>query len=388
MAKKITAGYFIAFISLGLTVASLGPTLPGLAAQTEAQIGQISFLFTARSLGFLLGAFAVGRLYDRLPGHILLAAALLLLGIFLFIMPLAPVLWLLTAVIFLLGAAESGVDVGTNTLIVWLHGRAVGPFMNGLHFFFGVGALLSPLIIAQAILRTGGIQWAYWILAILMIPPAVYLVRLPSPQPKTRPEQTTSLQADRFLIIMIAFFFFLYAGAEIAFGGWIFSYAVAVNLADEVTAAYLTSSFWAAFTLGRLISIPLAARFRARIIMTVDLLGALASVTAILLWPHSETALWLGTIGVGFFFAAIFPTTLVLAERHLHVQGKTTSYFFMGASVGGMTIPWFIGQQFEAVGPQMILTIILLSLLGATAVFAILMRQITHREKVTNELER
>ena len=35
-----------------------------------------------------------------------------------------------------------------NPLLVWVHGDEVGPAMNGLHFFFGVGAFLSPIIIA------------------------------------------------------------------------------------------------------------------------------------------------------------------------------------------------------------------------------------------------
>ena len=379
--QKTTVAYYIAFISLGLVAAALGPTLPGLAAQTGSQINQISFLFTARSLGFLLGAFAVGHLYDRLPGHKLMTAALLLMGLLLFLTPLMPILAALTAVIFFLGVVESGIDVGANTLIVWLHGRAVGPYVNGLHFFFGVGALLSPLIIAQAVLRGGGIQWAYWVLALLMVPAAVYLFRLPSPQTRPRTEQDSSGQAAWLLVLLIAVFFFLYAGAEISFGGWIFSYAVAMEVADEVTAAYLTSAFWAAFTVGRLISIPLAARFRARALMTVDLLGCLTSLGMMMVWPQSVTAVWLGTMGLGLSFASLFPTTLILAERHLHVQGKTTSYFFMGASLGAMTIPWFIGQRFEAVGPQATLTIIMACLLGATAVFAILMRQITIRER-------
>ncbi|NKQ34963.1 MAG: MFS transporter [Chloroflexi bacterium] len=214
MLKKTTVAYYIAFISLGLVAAALGPTLPGLAAQTGSQINQISFLFTARSLGFLLGAFAVGHLYDRLPGHKLMTVALLLMGMLLFLTPLMPVLAMLTAVIFFLGVVESGIDVGANTLIVWLHGRTVGPYMNGLHFFFGVGALLSPLIIAQAVLRSGGIQWAYWALALLMVPAAVYLFRLPSPQTRPRTEQDSSGQAAWLLVLLIAVFFFIVCGGR------------------------------------------------------------------------------------------------------------------------------------------------------------------------------
>ncbi len=63
-----TVGYFATLIALGLASASLGPTLTGLAAQTNSDLSQVSYLFIARSLGYLLGALVVGRLYDRLPG--------------------------------------------------------------------------------------------------------------------------------------------------------------------------------------------------------------------------------------------------------------------------------------------------------------------------------
>ncbi|HUM71191.1 MAG TPA: hypothetical protein PLK31_20355, partial [Chloroflexota bacterium] len=66
----------------------------------------------------------------------------------------------------------------------------------------------------------------------------------------------------------------------------------------------------------------------------------------------------------------------------LHVSGKTTSYFFVGASLGGMTIPWLIGQRFEVVGPVATMTIILTCLVASLAVFGILMRQINAREMV------
>jgi hypothetical protein len=42
---------------------------------------------------------------------------------------------LLAGAIFALGMAEGALDVGGNTLLVWVHQEKVGPFMNGLHFF-------------------------------------------------------------------------------------------------------------------------------------------------------------------------------------------------------------------------------------------------------------
>jgi hypothetical protein len=71
--------------------------------------------------------------------------------------------------------------VGGNTLLVWVHRDTVGPFMNALHFFFGLGAFLSPLIIAQVLLRGGDLARAYWTLAILLLPAAIWLPRYSSP---------------------------------------------------------------------------------------------------------------------------------------------------------------------------------------------------------------
>jgi FHS family Na+ dependent glucose MFS transporter 1 len=385
MEKRITIGYYAAFIALGLAVSALGPTLPGLAEQTNVQLDAISILFTARAAGFLLGALVAGRLYDRLPGHRLMSLALVMMALCMAAVPFIPTLWLLTALMFLLGLVEPGVDVGGNTLIVWLHRDKVAPYMSGLHFFFGVGAFISPLIVAWAIAMTEGIDQAFWALGLLIAVPALYIVRLPSPTMPPRRETDSSGSTNWLLVILIAVFFFLYAGAEIAYGGWIFTYATAQQLTSEEAAAILTSAFWGALTIGRLLSIPLTTRYRNRTLIFADLIGSLISVGVILLWPLSLTAVWLGTIGLGLAMASVFPVTLSLAERHMHVSGKTTSFFFVGASVGGMTIPRFIGQRFETAGPLSTMTIIFICLVLATAVFGILVRQITARESVMAE---
>jgi fucose permease len=78
--------------------------------------------------------------------------------------------------------------------------------------------------------------------------------------------------------------------------------------------------------------------------------------------------------------ASIFPTTLTLAERNTNVNGTITSYFFIGASIGAMTIPWFVGTQFEQNGSQAVMIIIFGCLVLASIVYALLMRQIQKAE--------
>jgi MFS transporter, FHS family, Na+ dependent glucose transporter 1 len=368
----ITAAYYAAFVGLGLVAAILGPTLLGLAEHTGSSLRAISYLFTARSLGYLIGSFAGGRLYDHVPGHRLMGGGLLVLAATLLLAPLMPLLPLLVFVMLCLGVAEGSVDIGGNTLLVWVHRERVGPFMNGLHFFFGLGAFLSPIVIAQVLLMTGGIQWSYWLLALIVLPMAVWLLRIPSPARQPAAAAGEAGEANWLLVGLIAVFFFLYVGAEVSAGGWIATYAQQTKLASAAVAAYLTSLFWGGFTAARLLSIPIAARINPHTVLFVELFICLAGVAVILLWPASLVALIIGTTGLGLGMAAIFPTTLLVAGRHMKITGRINAWFFVGSSTGPMFWPWLIGQLFDAHGPHMVMVVLAVALALALAAFTAL----------------
>jgi FHS family Na+ dependent glucose MFS transporter 1 len=369
----LSIGYYLAFIALGLSTASLGPTLPALATQTGVRMDQISYLFAAKSLGYLVGALHSGGWYNRRPGNIILTSALLVMGAIFVLIPFITWLWLLILVIAIVGYAEAVLDVGGNTLLVWLHRSRVAPWMNALHFFFGFGALFSPLIIAQAVLRTGGIAWGYWLLACVMLPISVWLFWIDSPPAPSGPQIETSARSNNILVFVIISFFFLNVGAESSFGGWVFSYSRALGLANEVTAASLTAAFWGALTIGRLLSIPISSWLRPQQMLMIDLLGCQASLLLIILWPTSQLMLWIGTIGLGVFIASIFPSTMNLAGRVLPIDGRITGLFFIGTSLGGMFFPWLIGQWFEPFGPATVIWVIFSALLLALTVYLVIM---------------
>lgn len=369
----VTTAYYLAFVGLGLITASLGPTLSGLAAHTASPLNAISVLFTTRALGYLCGSFIGGRIYDRLPGHPILATMLGVMIVMTLAVPMIPSLWLLAAVLLLLGMGEGTLDVGINTLIVWLHRPNVEPYMNALHFFFGVGTVIAPLIVAQSIRFSADISWAYWIFGLLLIPILVWLARLPSPTADHPAVEKDDLPVDYVLTGLVAFFLFIYVGIEGSFSGWIDKYAIATGHATELTASYWTSLFWFTFTLGRLFSIPLATKLRPRALLAGGLTGGLLCVVTVLLWPASQSALVIGTGGAGLFMAALFPVMLTWAGRRMRITGFVTSWFFVGASTGGMFFPWFIGQFFESSGPLITMLTVLVSLLLGLGMFGVLM---------------
>ena len=379
--KQQTIAYFAAIVALGLTTSSLGPTLQSLADQTHSNTEHISFLFTARSLGFLIGSFLLSRLYDRKRGHTVMAIMLLIMAAMMAVVPLAGQLFLLALVMTVLGSAEGTMDVGANTLIHWVHRERVAQYMNGLHFFYGVGAVLSPILVVQTMQAKPGITTAYFILAFLTLPPAFLLFRIASPPPLRLAQDDARAVINYRLVVLIAFFFFLYVGAEIGFSSWIYKYAVKLNLSGERGAGYLTSLFWGAFTVGRLVAIPLAAKLRPRTVLFADLLGACASLTLMLLGSTSLPVVLIGTIGIGVSMASIFPTAMTFAGHRIKITGQVTGWFLIGASLGAMFLPWFLGQLFDRLGAQIIITITLIDLALALLVIIILLFTTSRNEK-------
>ena len=357
-----TIAYFFAFILLGLTSAATGPTLPALANQTSSRIDQISLIFVTSSFGYLLGSMIGGRTYDRIPGHRVISLALVVLAIFVALVPIVPALWSLAVIVLILGFTQGVIDVGGNTLLMWIHGSGVGPYMNGLHFFFGVGALISPIVVAQVVRITGEIHWVYWLYGLVAIPVSAWIWFLPSPSPREKTNSEPAKPTYFLIVFLVSLFFFLYVGAEIGYGNWIFTYTTTLELGTPINAAYLTSAFWGFFTLGRLAGIPISTRVGSNKILFTDLIGCLLSLGLIIIGANSTNILWFGTIALGLSMASIFPTMMTLAEEKMHITGSVTGWFLVGTGLGGMFLPWLIGQAFVLVGPQVVMKIIFLDI--------------------------
>ena len=367
---RSTSGYYAAYVFLGLAAGFTGPILPHLAEQTRVGLDTISFIFIARSFGYLVGAFFSGRLFDRVPGNPLFAVAVLLGGVALAGMPFISTTTLLLVLISMLGLAEGTIDVGANTLILWVHDKKAGPFMNALHAFWGVGTLLGPIAVAQILLLTGVVKWVFWLFALLAIPIALWLFFAPSPVTRVRPVAAgTKPKINLLLVGGIILIFILYVGAEIGFGSWLFSYATRTGMVGETVAAYLTSAFWTVFTLGRLLGIPLAGRFKPHIIILTDMVGCLVSAGLVLYFSHSVPMLWLGTMLLGLSMASIFPTVMLFAEERVHLTSQITSWFMIGTGCGTMLLPWLIGQSFTRFGPQATMVIVFFDLVALLMVF-------------------
>jgi FHS family Na+ dependent glucose MFS transporter 1 len=373
-----TIAYYATFITLGATMAISGPALPWLAGHTTSRLDQISIIFIASSLGYMAGSQLGGRAYDRFPGHRIQAMALLLISLSASLVPVLHSLWFLVAVLFLLGTFQGALDVGCNTLLTWIHGEKVGPFMNGLHAFFGVGSFLAPLLFARVVLASHEIHWAYWIFSLLTVPLAAWFWFLPSPPIRRKIERPTSRHPVNGMFLVFVLFFIFSVGVELGYGNWIYTFSSRLHLATDTGAAYLTSAFWGAFTISRLLGILISSRFRPQTILVADLTGCLVAFAVLLLWPTSILALWVGTIVMGLSIASVFATGIAFAEQRLSLTGVMTGWILVGGGFGGMVFPWLIGQMFESISPRITMPVLLASNLVA---FGLLLALILPKRK-------
>lgn len=368
-----TVAYYLSYITIGFATGIIGPTLPGLSRHTGTDLGGISYLFPILSVGYLIGSFVGGRMYDKVKGHPVTAAGLVLLLVSMFFIPITPLIWVLLVLFFISGIASGSTDVGGNTLLIWTHGKGVGPYMVGLHFFYGLGAFIAPMIVGQTIRLTSDITWAYRILAIICVPVIIYLLAVKSPKHTVKEDADRSAGANRLLILLISLFMFLHVGAELSFGGWIYSFALKMNIAGETGAAYLTSAYWGTLTIGRLIAVAVALKLKPKTMLIIDLVGCIAAVTLLLILPANVAAVWTGTILLGFFIAALVPTTFTFAGEHMDISGRIAGWFVIGLGTGNLFFPWLVGQLFEPRGAVVLPFINLLTFAAALALVFVML---------------
>jgi len=336
----------------------------------------------------MVGSIVGGRLYGRLAGHRILSAALLAMALLTFTIPWLGELWLLIGVFFLIGLALGIMDVGGNTLLVWLYGSDVPPYMNALHLCFGIGAFLGPLVMNGFAAATDSATTTYWLYAALMLPVTLWLGRLPSPDgppaAQASPGIGSALRRHWLIITLISAFVFMHMGAELAFGAYITSYADDLFYTESL-ARVVNSMFWGGLVVGRLVAIPLALRLRAGSMLQIDLLGAGASIALIALLPDSTVALWIGAIVLGMSIASMIPSSINYAGERMPITGQLTALFLIGGSLGSTVLPLIVARLYgdDPGRPEMMVYVTAGAVAAAIVLFAMMTASTRRRQPQT-----
>jgi MFS transporter, FHS family, Na+ dependent glucose transporter 1 len=340
-----TTAYFLCFALVGVLSATLGPSLLTLSEVTGSPLGSLGLLFTVDSFGSVCGSLLAGYLLNRFATHLQAIAGLAGITVLMAVLPLLTEPAALLPAWWALGLCKTFLIVTVNTLLIWQRRGSVGPHMNVADFFLGLGSLLMPVVIAQSLLTTGQLQWAYWAAGTMAVALIAWMWRLlPGPRMLAERDERRTGGGGR-LVTTVAMLLFFYVGAEISFAGWIPSYVQDRHITDSAAeAAYFTSLFWVAITAGRLLWLPLTRRYPPERLLALSIAGCVLTLSLIWLDPRSARFVVAGTVGFGLAMAAIFPLAFILLDRRVTVTGRVSAVCLCTASIGAMFFPWLIGH--------------------------------------------
>ncbi|MGW5262314.1 MFS transporter [Microbispora sp. NPDC004025] len=353
---------YVTFILVGLSSGVGGVLLPAQMDDYGLDKATIGTQFFAFSAGFMLSGSTAGPLIHRLgirASLILGGGTFALAGLFTAVRP--PFLAFLVAQI-VAGYGTGIFESVLNAYLTDLPGATT--LLNRLHAFFGVGALLGPLL-ATGILTF--LPWtAVWlVLALVCLPLLIgFYLTLPAREapPPAAPAGEHAVPATGGLlatasrqpaVVLGAVFLAVYVGLEISVGNWGFSFLVDEHGQSDLLAGYTVSGYWLGLTLGRFLISPIATRLglTATGMTFVCLAGVTISTAMAWLVPGAVMAS-ISFVLLGFWLGPVFPTTMAVAPRLTVARLVPTAIGLInGVSVvGGAVFPWLAGAIAQGVG--------------------------------------
>jgi fucose permease len=339
------------FLTAGITLAGLGPTLPHLAVNVGYDLAALGWLFTAISAGVVLAQFGAGPASDHLGQRPVLSAGMLLMSGGAVGVTLGWTLATLLAGALLIGIGFGCVIAAGNMLVAGLFPARSAAALNGVNVFFGIGSIIGPAVSGVAGARLGLPQAALWVgagLLIALAPTVLGRMARPRPQTAAAAEYTAPRSVAFWLIGLLLL---VYIGTEVGFGAWVTVYMIASAKLAPASAALVASGFWLAITLGRVLGTMLGLRLGPPTLLMVSLLGMLGGAALLTFGVGDLGRSVAGVLLLGLSCGPVFPTVLAIITSGGRASGTAAGLVLALGNCGGLVIPALIGLLLSRYGP-------------------------------------
>lgn len=382
---------YLSFISLGLPDSLLGSAWPVMQGELAASMGTAGYVTMTVSAGTILSSLLSNRLITRFGTGRVTAVSVAMTAAALFGYALSPSVGCLFLCAIPMGLGAGSVDAALNNFVA-NHYKA--KHMNWLHCFWGIGATMGPAIMSLFLMRQSGWRMGYTVIASIQAAlVAVLLITLPlwkkhagqsGKEAGQQPQAIlTNKQAMKLPLIKLAFIAFIFfSGTETTGGLWSSSFLVDVKGLDAAQAAQGASCFYAAITLGRLISGFASIKLPShQLIRAGELLCVSGAV--VLLLPAPPIVAVLGIFLVGLGTAPVYPGLLHETPRRF---GEQASQAVMGlqmavAYIGGTLFPPLFGALASAAGLRLFPYFLLVSAAVLLVSSEVLQHKLAKREQ-------
>jgi MFS transporter, FHS family, glucose/mannose:H+ symporter len=336
----------------GIVLAILGTVfgLPTMRERLQITLAQQGALFLLLYLGIFLASLVVGPLIDHVGNKTNLLVSSLIVALAMVFLADVHSFKAAGGAAILLGLGGGGLNTCTNVLVSDLYAEQRGPMLNLLGIFFGVGALIIPLI-AASIEGHFTISQLFYFCAVLGAVCALWYAAISFPPAKANQAFAWGevFEVAKYSgMLLLAFILFLESGNEACIAGWTSTYVGVTGYAPRI-ATLVLAAYWAALMLSRMLAARVLRGIRkSQLVAGVAMLSLGGCV--VLLFARALLLLFIGTALIGLAYGPIFPTTLAIAgDRYSQRVGTVFGLLFSIALIGGMTLPWAVGEVSQRV---------------------------------------
>jgi FHS family glucose/mannose:H+ symporter-like MFS transporter len=345
--RPLTVAAYAAFVPIGIVNVLLGPLLPTLSARWSLNYEQAGALFTVQFLASTLAVAFSGLCISRWGFRFAIKAGLLAMAAGVAALPYGSRISG-TLCIGLYGAGLGIAVPAENLLVAELHRLGRSAALNLLNFFWSIGAVICPFLVAAAT-RRGQVPLLLAGFAGLLFLVAFGIAAMPArvAEPHASRDRATEnlppIDWTSKSVLLLAALFFLYVGAENSLGGWIASYAKTLGPWSLNLSLMSPSFFYSALMVGRWLASRLLRRVDEIRLARTGLLIACAGIACLLL-SHALLGVFVGASVAGLGLAAIYPITVaLLSQKFGKAASRVGSLMFTMANLGGAFFPWLVG---------------------------------------------
>ena len=357
MGSLLLAVIYLIFISLGLPDSLLGSGWPTMQVDFGVPSSYAGFVSMTISCMTVISALLSPRLIRKFHTKwiVIVSIGLTVLGLLGFSVSRAYWMLFLFAVPYGLGAGS--IDASVNHYVANHYPSSV---MNFLHCFYGVGAVISPVIMAVA-LRVAhwneGYRWTSFIQAGILL---VVILSLPLwKQNESGDEEDLSesagiretLRVPGVILTLIAFF--SYCAGEATCFLWTPSYfaGTKTGLSSDTIASF-GSLIFGGLMLGRLISGFISNKLGDKLLIRIGIAVELAGILMVFLPVKGYLLAAVGFVIIGTGMGPVYPAIQHMAPANF---GRRFSAAVIGlqmasAYVGSTLMPMIFGQLQQALG--------------------------------------
>lgn len=341
---KSILGVFLIFFLFGLVDAYRSVLLPEIQDEFHLSYQLSSLIFFLSGLGYIIGNLLGGELGEKFKKKISIYLGIFLILGMVILITFVDSYYLFLFYVFIIGVGQGILNTISNIIITGINIKNKGGALSRLHSFYGVGSLMTPLIIGQ--LLAGGMQWrnTFILLAGIYAASVIFFTSIKLPEKELEQENLKNKKGKISIFKSGAYLFFLciffYMGSEVGLSAWLITYLQRYQLFSvELSSIYLTV-FFVCLTAGRLLGSFFIDRFH-YLKSSIFLLAIVFILLVAGFFLGKGFLIFLSITGL--FYGTVYPNITIALKNKTGATNRIMGIFLAFSSLGAMALTFFIG---------------------------------------------